>query len=268
MPSKKTWAIPVARIGFGTKGLIFVCMGLLSALAAFQGKNQAAESRDVIQTIAQQPFAQVLLVVLIAGLACHVLWRLLEAFTLPGKKGLDAISVLSRMRSLLAAVIYGGITAAAIKTLLGASAGKKSDQSTQSWTAALMSTALGPWLVCLVGGGIIVYGFYQWFRIYESSFEEKLRLTNLRASPRRWVLRICAWGIGARGLVFCLMGVFLLQAGLQSNPSEARGLGGALNSLRAEPYGLLVFALTALGLAAYGVYCGVKARYSSFEDFE
>lgn len=264
----KAWTIPVARIGFGTKGLIFVCMGLLSALAVFQGKNQAAESRDVIQTIAQQPFARILLIVLIAGLGCHVLWRFLETFAIPGKTDLDAKSVLSRMHSLFAGIIYGGITAAAIKTLIGASAGQKSDDSARSWTASLMSTAFGPWLVCLAGGGIIAYGLYQWFRIYQGSFKKKLRLTKLRATSRRWVLRVCAWGIGARGLVFCLIGVFLLQAGLQSNPSEARGLGGALNSLRAERYGSLVFAITALGLAAYGVYCWVKARYSSFEVFE
>ena len=265
MPSTKSWIIPVARIGFGTKGIIFVCMGLFSALAIFQGKGQATESRDVIQTIAQQPFARILLVVLIAGLACHVLWRFLEAFALPDEKELDAKSVLSRMRSLFAAFIYGGITAAAIKTLLGASAGKKSDESAQSWTASLMSTAFGPWLVCIVGGGIIAYGLYQWFRIYQGSFEKKLRLTKLRAASRRWILRICAWGISARGFVFCLIGVFLIQAGLQSDPGEARGLGGALNSLRSEPHGLLVFAVTGLGLSAYGVYCGIKARYSSFE---
>ena len=268
MRSTKVWIIPVARIGFATKGIIFVCMGLFSALAIFQGKGQATESRDIIQTIAQQPFARILLVVLIAGLGCHVLWRLLEAFVPPNKKGLDWKSVLSRVRSLFAGVIYGGITAAAIKTLLGASAGQKSDDSARSWTASLMSTPFGPWLICLVGGGIIGYGLYKWFRIYQGSFEKKLKLTKLRAASRRWILRICAWGIGARGLVFCLIGVFLVQAGLQSNPREARGLGGALNSLLEKPYGLLAFAITALGLAAYGVYCWVKARYSSFEAFE
>jgi hypothetical protein len=264
MRSKDTWIIGVARIGFAAKGIMFICMGLLSALAAFQGNGEATDSRDAIKTIAQQPFGRILLVVLIAGLACHVLWRLLEAVTATRKKGLEAESVLSRIRSLLAGIIYGGMTVAAIRTLMGASAEKGSDDSARSWTAALMSTAYGPWLVSVLGVGIVAYGIYQWFRIYQGGFEKKLRLAKLPAGPRRWIVRICAWGISARGLVFCLIGVFLIQAGLQSNPSEARGLSGALSSLRDQPYGVLVFAVAALGLAAYGVYCGVKARYSSF----
>jgi len=261
----KRWAVPVARIGFGAKGVVFVCMGLFSALAAFQGSGQPTDSRDVIQVIAQQPFGRLLLIVLSAGLSCHVVWRFLEAFTSVSGRELGAEPLLSRLRSFFAGMIYGGMTAGALKTLIGVSAGQGSDASVRSWTALLMSTAFGPWLIGICGAGVIGYGIYQWFRIYRASFEKKLGLAKLSAAGRRWIVRICAMGIAARGLVFCLIGVFLIQAGLQSNPGEARGLGGALNSLRSKPYGLLVFAVAALGLAAYGVYCGVKARYSNFE---
>ncbi|MFL6530494.1 MAG: DUF1206 domain-containing protein [Chthoniobacterales bacterium] len=51
------------------------------------------------------------------------------------------------------------------------------------------------------------------------------------------------------------------RRGLQSNAAKARGLSGALNALHAQPFGRWIFAVVAVGLAAYGVYCCVKARY-------
>ena len=40
-----------------------------------------------------------------------------------------------------------------------------------------------------------------------------------------------------------------------------RGLGGALDTLAAQPFGTFILAAVALGLAAYGVYCWFNARY-------
>jgi hypothetical protein len=102
---------------------------------------------------------------------------------------------------------------------------------------------------------------YQCYRAYKEKFEEKLELGELSSEAREWVVRICAFGIAARGLVFAVVGALLIQAGMQSNPAKARGLGGALNMLHAQPFGRWIFAIVAAGLAAYGVYCCVKARY-------
>ncbi|CAA9452320.1 MAG: hypothetical protein AVDCRST_MAG01-01-4733 [uncultured Rubrobacteraceae bacterium] len=44
-------------------------------------------------------------------------------------------------------------------------------------------------------------------------------------------------GHAARGVVSIVISVFLAQATLQSDPDEARGLGGALSALAAQPLG-------------------------------
>jgi uncharacterized membrane protein (DUF2068 family) len=48
---------------------------------------------------------------------------------------------------------------------------------------------------------------------------------------------------------------------VRSNPSEARGLDGALAALAEQPFGPYLLALVAAGLAAYGVFALVEARY-------
>jgi hypothetical protein len=68
-------------------------------------------------------------------------------------------------------------------------------------------------------------------------------------------------GFAARGVVFLLIGGFLVLAALQSSSSEVRGLGGALEALQQQPYGWVLLALTAIGLFAFGLFGLVQARY-------
>jgi len=65
----------------------------------------------------------------------------------------------------------------------------------------------------------------------------------------------------ARGVVFGIIGLFLIQAAWRARAEEARGLGGALRALEQQPYGPYVLGAVALGLVAYGLYMFVEARY-------
>jgi hypothetical protein len=76
------------------------------------------------------------------------------------------------------------------------------------------------------------------------------------ARVRRKVVAISRFGIGARGIVFFVIGGSLVIAALRHNPSDAHGTTGALQEL---PHPLLV--VVGFGLAAYGVYALVNARY-------
>ena len=59
----------------------------------------------------------------------------------------------------------------------------------------------------------------------------------MRGQLRRWVVPLGRLGCMARGLVFLIVGVFLVNAALHVNPDEARGLGGALRALQAQAFG-------------------------------
>ena len=63
------------------------------------------------------------------------------------------------------------------------------------------------------------------------------------------------------GVVFALIGWFLVQASRQSDSSEAGGLGEALRTLEQGSYGPWVLGVVALGLIAYGLFQFINARY-------
>jgi len=81
------------------------------------------------------------------------------------------------------------------------------------------------------------------------------------AEPRRWVERLGRMGLAARGVVFALIGVFLIQAALQQDAGAAVGLGGALNRLAEQPFGEILLGVVAAGLCTYGLFSFIEARY-------
>src|SRR5215217_645377 len=71
-----------ARLGHFTKGAMYLTIGTLAALAAARAENDPAGSRGAMATILRQPFGQVLLGAIAAGLAGFALWQLTRAVRL------------------------------------------------------------------------------------------------------------------------------------------------------------------------------------------
>jgi hypothetical protein len=61
-------------------------------------------------------------------------------------------------------------------------------------------------------------------------------------------------------VVFAMIGVFLLRAGMQRDSGEAGGMAQSLQALGGE-YGKYVLGAVAFGLIAYGLYQLATARY-------
>ena len=58
-----------------------------------------------------------------------------------------------------------------------------------------------------------------------------------------------------------VVGTFLIRAALEYDPQQARGLGGALQTLAQQPLGPWLLGAVALGLVAYGLFMLSVARY-------
>jgi hypothetical protein len=83
----------------------------------------------------------------------------------------------------------------------------------------------------------------------------------LSAQVKKWVIFFGRVGYAALGVVFTIIGIFLIVAAFQHNPGKAVGLDGALLELTRQPFGQLLLGIVALGLIAYGIFSFVEARY-------
>ena len=258
--NQSEWIERLARLGYATKGAVYAIVGLLAIPAAFGGGGRTTDTEGALHTIVQQPFGKFLLSLVAIGLIGYALWRFVEAIKDPENKGNDTKGILQRIGYGISGIIYTSLALSAVKIVLGSGSGNNSN-STQDWTARILAQPFGQWLVGTIGAFIIGMGFYQFYKAFTAKFRQKLNLVQLSDQEKKWVVGISRFGLFARGIVFCLIGFFLIQAARQSDAGEAGGLGEALQTLEQQPYGSWILAIVALGLVAYGVYMVLQARY-------
>jgi hypothetical protein len=115
--------------------------------------------------------------------------------------------------------------------------------------------------VAAVGLGVIAFAVSQFYKAYATKFREKLKTNEMSEQAETLATRSGQIGLSARGVVFGIVGIFLVQAALQSRAGEARGLGGALRALEQQPFGSWILGVVAIGLVIYGLYMFVVGRY-------
>lgn len=252
----------LGRFGYAAKGAVYILIGTLAVQAALgQQGGQTTDQTGALSRVAAMPFGKVLLGLLIVGLLGYALWRVVQAVMDTEHKGTDWKGILTRCLYVGIGVIYFGLALSAIQLLMGSGGGAGSSEKTQGWTAWLMGQPFGIWLVGLAGVAVFANGIAQLYKAWQSNLTEDLHLTDVGARHADLVTKLGRAGYSARGVAFMMIGGFLVGAALHNDPSEAQGLDGILATLAAQPFGPYLLGAVALGLAAYGAFALVEARY-------
>jgi hypothetical protein len=191
------------------------------------------------------------------GLLGFALWRLIQAALDPDRHGRSSKGLAIRLAHAVSAATHLALAGAALGLSLGHGAGSE-DAAARDWTAAVLAQPFGRSLVVALGAAVAAAGIAMLRKGATASFERKL---DLPQDLRRWAVPLSRFGLVARGVVFVMIGGFLALAAWRSDPSEARGLGGALAELQAQPYGWALLLVVALGLFAFGGYCLLEAVF-------
>jgi hypothetical protein len=250
------WIRRFARLGFASRGVVYILMGWI-ALQAALGSRQATDSSGALRSLLDEPLGRSMIGVIAAGLVCYTLWRAYAALVNPERDHAG-----KRLHHAGVAVVHGvlAVTAARI-ALSNGMRGGGSDQEAVDWTARAMALPTGRWIVIAAGAVFVGYGIYQLYRGATADLDDMLDLSQVEPPYPRVLRRVSRFGIAARGVVFIMIGIFVVKAGLEYDSAEAKGFGGALAALRQQPYGPWLLGAVAIGLIAYGVYGLVRARY-------
>jgi hypothetical protein len=252
----------LGRCGFAAKGAVYVLIGVAASRAALGMGDETIDTHGALGRIMEMPFGSWLLGAVAVGLLGYTIWRAVQALLDTEHKGSDLKGVWVRGSYLLSAAIYATLTLAAVRLLIDAGAQSGNGEgATQDWTARLLEQPFGPWLVALVGVGLIGSAAFQLIRAGTADFRDRLQTSTMSSREQAVAVWAGRFGHIARGATFATMGFFLILAAFRQNPGEAKGLAGALNSLAEQPYGPLLLGAVATGLAFYGVYMFIEARY-------
>ena len=172
-----------------------------------------------MQLLAGKPYGLASLFVLGIGFAAYALWRLSE--TVFGVTGTPN-SAGPRLTSLGRAVIYAGFAYLTFTVISGTQRSQSRQQ--QDMTATAMQHAAGRWLVGIVGLIVVVIGLVLVGQGVRRTFMKYLQVSQMSPRTRRVVELLGVVGTIARGLVFALAGVLVIDAAITHRASESGGL--------------------------------------------
>lgn len=249
----------LARLGLAGRGLLYLTVAFL-AVGVARGSHAEADRQGALRAIGTHVVGRVALAVVAFGFAGYAVWRLAEATVRPGDKGVGG-----RVASGAKALLYAGFavtTGSYVVTRHSADARARQ----RDLTARVLGWPAGRFLVVAAGLALLAAAGYNVWRALSRRYRKHLKEHELAPDARPWVDGVAIVGLLARGVAFGLVAAFLVESAVTYDPAKSEGLDGALRRLAGAPYGRPSLLLVAAGLAAFGVWSFVEARYRRVLD--
>jgi hypothetical protein len=232
-------------------------------LAWFGGGGESADQSGAMATLAESPVGKPLLWIVAIGLIALAVWQAAEVlrwrsgWSASGKQRNKALR--KSGNALVKAVIYVALAVLAIRFATGS--GQSSSSSQQETTAGVFGWPGGQFLVG--AAGLILAGVGAWHirKGLNKHFLKQIDTSGASPAAVKLVTRLGQIGFPGKGIALIGVGGLLIWAAVTFDPSKAQGLDGALHGVLDLPFGRILLTLIAVGIAAFGAFCFVRARY-------
>lgn len=257
-----SWYETAGRVGLAARALVYALIASLMARTAFfQGNEDGVSPEEAFNWLEATGLGMLLLAALASGLFAYAGWRLIQGVMDTASEGSDAMGWLARLGMIASGIGYGLVGAGAVGVMAGRNDGE-GDDATQSAVEWLLQLPFGSWLIIALGLAIAGIGCAQIWRAVAGKWKDGIDLSG----GIQKLIPAIAFAIAGRGLLFVVIGIFVILAGWQASPEQAKGLSGTITWLRSQPYGLVLYLGAAFVLASYAVYSVVEAWRMRFSD--
>jgi hypothetical protein len=240
------------RAGLAVRGVTYLVVGALSLLVAAHRPTAPPDRHGALEAVARLPLGRLLVTLLALGFLAFAIWRLGEAVKGEG--------VTTRVADAGRAVLYAAFFLSAIPYVLHRKATRNGNAEVDV-TARVLRWPGGRWLVIAVGLWIIAAGAWNGYRALSQRYRKKLKWRDMGPRMKRVVPPLATAGLIGRMAAFVLIGGFVVNAGWDYRPDDAGGLDVALLRTVGRGYGPALVTLIGLGVALFGVYSLIEARY-------
>jgi hypothetical protein len=248
----------LARAGLVARGVVYVIIGLLSVKVALGSGGETTNQQGALKEIAQQPFGKVLLALMAIGLFGYAVWRLLRAIVGHGPEAGDDTK--DRVAGVVSGIAYAALCVTALSILFGSGSGGGSGNPDKT-TGGVLGWPGGQVLVGLAGLIFIGVAADQVLKGVKQTFLEDAKTGEMDRRMRQVYTAVGTAGHVARGVVFALIGWFLVRAAIEFDPDKAVSLDGALAKLGDSSFGPVALGVVAAGLIAFGAFSILDGRY-------
>lgn len=243
----------IARGGLLCYAVVHLLVAWLAAQVAL-GDAAKADKSGALQVVVAEGGAW-LLWLIVVGLAVLALWQLSEAIT--GHRQVDQRRrVVRRIVSGIEVVLYGLVAYSAAKVAIAGA-----DEGQSSLVADILAESYGQALVTVIGIAVVAVAVFLAQRGTRKTFVRELDFGRATATTRTVTIRLGQVGWIALSAAYGTIGVLTVIAAVTFDPAKASGLDVAMKTLVAQPYGSPMLLTLAAGIAAFGAFAILDARF-------
>jgi hypothetical protein len=252
----------IARLGFYTKGFLFIVIGILGVMVAIGEKGgELADPTGALARVATLDFGRILLMIFIAGALGHGFWNILRGTADVDNAGKKWPGIVKRGIAVGVGIFYVYLAFSATNILITENFTVRGGEIQRTIAELFLALPLGEVLLFLIGLITIGAGFHECYSGISGKYQENFRLFTLGKNELRLVKFLGVLSFTARALIFWLVGYFFISAAIHYNPNEAIGIDGALAILAQTYYGKTILFITAAGLVCHGFLSLYEARF-------
>ena len=248
------------RVGYIVRGVLYAVMGGLALGVALGIGGKATDQSGSLLWLTGNSAGKFLLLAVVVGLAAYSLWGFVRAIFDPLHRGDDPPGIAQRLGFAWSGIAYASIAVFALKLLVGAGSPHHQD-STQAAITSILSIPGGRWIAVGIGVVALAAGIGQFVEAYKATFRRDLKRVEMKEGEKEVVDNLGRLGMASRGVIFSLVGWFVMQGGLYQDPSRVRGYSGAFLFLVQQPFGRVILAIVAIGFIALGLHSFACARW-------
>ncbi len=249
----------VAIIGFISKGLIYVVIGVLSLLAALNLGGQSSGTSTALTFLKKQPFGQALLTALGVGLLCYSFWMFIRSIKNPEQLKNNKKGKLKRIGFFITGLVYTFVAFLAFYHLFN----PISENPGKRYLDFLGPSTLSITFIC-VGGILALQAVVLGIGVFKGNLLDQFNLEGPEYS--RYIRWMGMFGFYARAFVVAIIAYFFLRAGIYSGDNEIKGIENAFSFLDKSTIGGILMIVTATGFVCYGAFYILLTKYRSFGE--
>lgn len=244
-----------ARAGFVVVGLVHIIIGVIAVSIATGGGGDADQD-GVMKVIRSTPIGGLLLGGVAAALIALAIWEVAGGLLSASRD--DAKRWGRRLKMMGIAAAYLVIAGLALVFAFGGSI--ESEKTMQTLSTLVLAVPGGTVLLIVLGLSVAGVGVGFFVIGITRGFEKTMDVPD--GPSHIWIVSLGIVGYLAKGIAIAVTGALFVVAAWTQDPDKAAGLDAALRSITALPLGEPLLWLVGVGLAIYGVFSIVRARFA------
>lgn len=245
-----------ARIGIATKGAVFLLMGVMALITAFQLTYALKSGDDVLKWISHLSFGWFLLLLMSIGLAGYIFSRFYLTFNKGDYDGDDGKPAFRRVAYFINGIGYCLLFFTCLKLLFG----MPDDDGNAGWKIALLSSIWGKIIVFIISIGLAVSAVNEWWISFSTMMDKMTHKENLTETQYKYLMLLGRLGRFSRGIVFAVFAYILGRSAFYNMKNLPKGADAAFAFMHIE-YGAIIMGLTSTGILFYGLFLILSSKY-------